>query len=575
MTTYTWNGSTSTEWRTTSNWTPNGIPGSTDTVIIPASLNNYPNLVTGDGSPTIGTLTIYTGGMLTITSNANYARTLTLGTSGSNAGAIVLAGASGHASAISVTGAGGFTNTGAITGTTASALSGGSGGIANSGGTINVTSGTMTVTSALTDTGSSQINIANGATLTTNKTLTNTSGTITVNGTLTETGTSQISNAGTITLSGGTLNETNGTPGGLSDSGTISGHGTLNLGAGNLTGGGSLVATGGTLAVTAHIDTVTGTAATSFEIGDGYTLSLLSTSAVGIANSIQPTLKFDGANGGTFSDTAATFGAMHLGDISGFSGTDKIVLKSYSSTVGGDTYSISGTTLTITNGSNSESFSFAAGTDMTHINVVDGGANDTIYFCFMAGTLVRTPQGEVAIESLKPGDLVLTSEGVARPVNWLGKQTVSTLFADPVRSLPIRVRAGALAENTPSRDLLVSPDHALLVDGVLIHASALVNGSSIVRETNVPRVFVYYHVELDDHSLILAENTPAETFVDNVDRMNFDNWAEFEALYPDGKTVEELPFPRAKAHRQVPVYIRVALADRAMAIGAGDSAAVA
>ena len=57
--------------------------------------------------------------------------------------------------------------------------------------------------------------------------------------------------------------------------------------------------------------------------------------------------------------------------------------------------------------------------------------------------------------------------------------------------------------------------------------------------------------------------------------MNFDSRAEFEALYPEGKTVEEIPYPRAKAHRQAPVYIRVARTDRAQAIGAGDPAAVA
>jgi hypothetical protein len=192
--------------------------------------------------------------------------------------------------------------------------------------------------------------------------------------------------------------------------------------------------------------------------------------------------------------------------------------------------------------------------------------------CFMAGTMIRTPDGEVAVEMLKRGDLVLTTDGVAKPVSWLGRQTVSTFFADPVRSFPIRVKAGALAENVPSRDLLVSPDHALLVDGVMVHAGALVNGTSIVREAKVPTVFTYHHVELDDHSLILAENTPAETFVDNVDRMNFDNWAEHEALYPEGKTVSELPYPRVKAHRQVPVYIRVALAERAEIIGAVTSA---
>jgi hypothetical protein len=195
--------------------------------------------------------------------------------------------------------------------------------------------------------------------------------------------------------------------------------------------------------------------------------------------------------------------------------------------------------------------------------------------CFYAGTMIRTPKGEVAVESLKPGDLVLTADGAAKKVNWLGKQTVSTNFSDPARVLPIRIKAAALAENVPARDLLVSPDHAMFVDGVLINASALVNGTSIVRETNVPRIFTYYHIELDSHSLVLAENAPAESFVDNVDRLRFDNWAEFEALYPEGKTVEELHYPRAKAHRQVPVYIRVALAERAQAIGAATESAVA
>ena len=152
--------------------------------------------------------------------------------------------------------------------------------------------------------------------------------------------------------------------------------------------------------------------------------------------------------------------------------------------------------------------------------------------CFMAGTMIRTPDGEVAVERLKTGDLVLTADGRAMPVRWLGRQTVSTIFGDKLRILPIRIKAGAFRENVPSRDLLVSPDHAILIDDVLAQAAALVNETSIVRETAVPRIFTYYHVELDDHSLIVAENTPVETFVDNVDRLGFDNWAEHEALYP-------------------------------------------
>jgi hypothetical protein len=121
----------------------------------------------------------------------------------------------------------------------------------------------------------------------------------------------------------------------------------------------------------------------------------------------------------------------------------------------------------------------------------------------------------------------------------------------------------------PARDLLLSPDHAILVGKVLIQAGALVNGVSIVREAKIPKIFTYYHVELDDHSLILAENTPSETFIDNVDRIAFDNWAEHEAAYPNGKPLVEMPYPRAKAHRQVPSAIRARLAECAKALGAG------
>jgi len=204
-------------------------------------------------------------------------------------------------------------------------------------------------------------------------------------------------------------------------------------------------------------------------------------------------------------------------------------------------------------------------TELGTISALEVQLNDLI--CFMAGTMIATPDGEKAVETVQRGDLVMTTDGVSKPVSWLGRQTVSTKFGDPLRVLPIRIKAGAIAENVPSRDLLVTPDHAILVEGALIHAGALVNGTSIVREKAVPEVFTYYHVELDDHSLILAENTPAETFVDNVDRLAFDNWAEHVALYPNGKEIVEMDYPRAKAARQVPVDIRVKLAGRAAEIG--------
>ncbi len=180
--------------------------------------------------------------------------------------------------------------------------------------------------------------------------------------------------------------------------------------------------------------------------------------------------------------------------------------------------------------------------------------------CFMPGTLVATPSGQVPVETLRRGDTVLTAEGRAAPIVWMGRQTVSLRFADPVRVLPVRIQAGALRGGLPRRDLLVSPDHALLLDGVLVQAGALVNGTTIRRETDVPGRWTYWHVELADHALVLVEGVAAETFVDNAGRLAFDNWDEHQALHPEGHSIAEMPLPRAKASRQVPQALRERLA---------------
>ena len=179
--------------------------------------------------------------------------------------------------------------------------------------------------------------------------------------------------------------------------------------------------------------------------------------------------------------------------------------------------------------------------------------------CFCAGTCIATPTGEVAVETLKADDLVLTADGVAAPVRWLGRQVVSTLFADPLRVAPIRIRAGALGGGLPRRDLCVSPGHAVLVDGVLAQAEALVNGVSILREAEVPENFVYYHIECAEHVLVLAEGTPAESFLDNIAHARFENQAEREALTSPAPKAE-LPLPRAQSVRQLPRGTRARLA---------------
>jgi hypothetical protein len=149
---------------------------------------------------------------------------------------------------------------------------------------------------------------------------------------------------------------------------------------------------------------------------------------------------------------------------------------------------------------------------------------------------VATPQGEVPVERLGIGDLLLTATGPARPIRWIGRRSYSARFAATNTAvLPIRIRAGALDDGVPRRDLFISPEHAMYLDDVLVPARLLVNGTSIVQVKAVEQV-TYLHLELDSHDVILAEGAASETFVDDGSRGMFQNAATFRALYPESVT---------------------------------------
>jgi hypothetical protein len=85
--------------------------------------------------------------------------------------------------------------------------------------------------------------------------------------------------------------------------------------------------------------------------------------------------------------------------------------------------------------------------------------------CFVAGALIRRPEGEVAVETLRVGDLVITSSGEARPVKWIGHRNVDCrAHPGPSAIYPIRIAVDAFGANRPSEDLFVSPGHSIAVD---------------------------------------------------------------------------------------------------------------
>jgi hypothetical protein len=237
-----------------------------------------------------------------------------------------------------------------------------------------------------------------------------------------------------------------------------------------------------------------------------------------------------------------------------------------------DYYSTTPTTLAVNTVGNNPLYStsvqdYSAGTASIGLTSQTGTVSSMVV-CFAAGTMIQTPDGDVAVEELMVGGTVLSAAGEIRPVRWIGHRTIDlTRHPEPELVRPIRIAAGALAENVPVRDLMVSPDHAMLVDDALVPARLLVNNRSITEEVAATTV-TYYHVELDRHDIIVAEGAPSESYLDTGNRDLFAN-AEVTTLVPDMSVEQRLRMPEngacmplvTDAEAVFPIWQR--LADRA------------
>jgi hypothetical protein len=270
--------------------------------------------------------------------------------------------------------------------------------------------------------------------------------------------------------------------------------------------------------------TVTGSGAMSLQTGSVLVLS----SAVSAGQAI------------AFAGTSA----LSLGDpgqfdgvIAGLAPADQIDLTNIGFANGGTT-SLSRSDLlsVIDNGS---TFSLQLAGDYSsqyfHLSAAQGGGleiTENTTPCYCRGTSILTTRGEVKVEHLELGDHVITYAGLARPIRWIGQRSYTRNAAAGNRDiLPVRIRAGALADGVPHRDLLVSPLHAMYIQDLLIPAWSLINGISILQDS-APDGVSYYHVELETHDVILAEGAASETFIDDDSRRLFDNAAGIEGPSP-------------------------------------------
>jgi collagen type I/II/III/V/XI/XXIV/XXVII alpha len=181
---------------------------------------------------------------------------------------------------------------------------------------------------------------------------------------------------------------------------------------------------------------------------------------------------------------------------------------------GGTTSGVSGTFGTLTNGG----------------TIGFTGSNDS--GCLAQGTRIATAEGETPVECFAVGQMVTLEDGRASPVVWIGWRDVDCRrHPAPEKVWPVRIKAGAFRDGVPSRDLMLSPDHAVFIDDVLIPARHLIDGTAIVQlQTDRVR---YFHVELAEHEILLAESLPVESFLDTGVRHQFANGGAAISLHPN------------------------------------------
>nr|WP_220572392.1 Hint domain-containing protein [Gluconobacter oxydans] len=173
--------------------------------------------------------------------------------------------------------------------------------------------------------------------------------------------------------------------------------------------------------------------------------------------------------------------------------------------------------------------------DFTYTKNDDGSY---IFACFLSGSMISTPDGDVAVEDINIGDEITTfdwksGQDIVRPVVWVGKAHVNVRHgvSDDMSGFPIRVLKDAIADGVPYKDMLVTAEHSLFFDGKFVPARMLVNGRSIFYDKSITS-YDYYHVETEQHSVITADGMLTESYLDTGNRHTFRQEGSVVAFTP-------------------------------------------
>lgn len=161
------------------------------------------------------------------------------------------------------------------------------------------------------------------------------------------------------------------------------------------------------------------------------------------------------------------------------------------------------------------------------LKITYSDGNTYIGACFLAGSMVRTLEGDKAVETLKVGDKIITfspanGEATVRSITWVGKTQahVRPGLANDEAGYPVRIMKDAIETGVPYKDMLLTSEHCLFFNGQFIPVRMLVNGRSIIYDTSIPS-YDYYHIETEDHSVIMADGVLTESYLDTGNRKAF------------------------------------------------------
>lgn len=194
------------------------------------------------------------------------------------------------------------------------------------------------------------------------------------------------------------------------------------------------------------------------------------------------------------------------------------------------------------------------GDDVWTTGTPDPGAPN----CFAEGTLISTADGAVAVEALQIGMRVRVEGGGTAPILWIGRQTIVKRFWGARASL-VRIKAGALGGGMPHKDLVVTGDHGMVLEGCVINASALINEGSVdwIPADEVPERYTVYHVETPRHAVIYANGAASESYLDIPGRRSFDNYQDYVARYGEDRPIAESRMPRIASSRLLPLAVQL------------------